>query len=122
MALSLRLDAKRNVIRSFVGSLREAASGMHPYKNFCTFIGRPAFTAKTGCILIWGGLFRQGRTFAQYIALVVKAAILLCYPTDWLSPAAKSVARGLKNSHDLPIRLQNFMFASGSLRLSKPVL
>ena len=61
------------------------------------------------------------RTFAQYIAHVATAAILPGYQTDRLAPAAKSVARGPKNSMGLSFRLQNFMFESDLLRLSKSV-
>ena len=47
----------------------------------------------------------------------MKAALLLGSPTDWLSPSARSVARGLKSSHDLSFRLRNFMFAADLLHL-----
>ena len=117
----LRLAAKRNTARLFGGSLRAAASGMQPYLNFCVFIGRPAFPVQTENILLRSGLFRPGRAFAQYIAHVMKAAILIGYPTDCLSPSARSVARGLKNSHGLSFRFQNFMFASDLLHLLQSV-
>ena len=114
-----RLAAIRNTARSFPGSLRAAASGMQPYANFCVFIGRPAFPAQTENILLRVGLSRPGRAFAQYISHVAKSAFSIDYPTDWLSPAARSVTRGLKNSHGLSFRFQNFMFASGLLHLLK---
>ena len=51
----------------------------------------------------------------------MKAALLLGSPTDWLSPSARSVARGLKNSHGVSFRFQNFMFAADLLHLLKSV-
>ena len=111
--------AKRNTIWPFGGSLRAAASGVHPYANFCVFVGRPAFPVQTGNIPLWSGLFRPVRNFAQYVAQVMKASILPGHPVDWRAPSARSVARGLKNSHGLSPRFQNFMFASDLLRLLK---
>ena len=46
-ALFIRLAATRNSIRPFGGALREAASGAKSYKDFCVFIGRPAFIVQT---------------------------------------------------------------------------
>ena len=94
---------------------------MQSYRNFAVFIGRHPFPAQTANILLWGGILRTGRTFAQYIARVAKAAILLGYPTDWITPAFRSVASGLKNSHGLSFRFQNFTFASDLMRLSMSV-
>ena len=116
-----RLASDRYTIRSFGGSLRASASGMHPYKNFCVFIGLRASPVQTEHVLLRVGLFRTGRTVAKYIANSTKAAIFLGFPTDWLSPAAISVARGLKNSRDLSFFCQNFMFASDLLRRLKSV-
>ena len=63
--------------------------------------------------------FRPGRTFAQYLVHMMKAAILLHHPTDWMSPDTRSAARGLANTQDVSFRFQNYMFAGDLLRLIK---
>ena len=55
--------------------------------------------------------------FAQYLAHVMKASILLRQPTDWLTPAVRSVSRGLRNAQDLPFKFQNYTMAADLLRL-----
>ena len=80
------LPAHLNNLRAFAGSLRPAASGVRNYKNFCDFIGRPAFPVQTDTVLLRGGLFRLWRTFSQYITHVANASILLRHPADWMAP------------------------------------
>ena len=71
----------------------------------------------TDTILIWSALFRTGRTFPQYIAHVMKAAILMRRPTDWLTPDVRPVARGLRNAQDLSSKFRNYLMADDLLRL-----
>ena len=93
---------------------------MHTDANFCVFAGRPAFPAQTEDYpSSVRPFFWPGRTFAQYTAHVTKASILPGHHTDWLSPSVRFVSRGLKNSHDLPHRFQNFMSESDLFRLLK---
>ena len=65
----------------------------------------------TDTILIRSALFRPARTFSQYIAHVMKAEILLRRPTDWLIPDVRSVARGLRNAHDISFKFRNYLMA-----------
>ena len=81
----------------------------------------PPFPAQADTILRRIGLFRPTRTFAQYLSHVVKACILLHQPTDWMSPAIKSVARGLASAQDLSFQFQNYVFADDLLKLAKSV-
>ena len=71
----------------------------------------------TDTILILIALFRPWRTFSQYSAHVVEAAIFLRQPTDWLTPDVRSVDRGLRGAHDLPVEFQNYIMADDLLRL-----
>ena len=47
----------------------------------------------------------------------MKASILLRQPTDWMTPAVKSVSKGLRNAQDLSFTFQNYMMAADLLRL-----
>ena len=78
----LNLDAQRNTIRAFAGSLRPAASGMQRYQNFRTSLNRPCFPVDSDTILLWGPLFRPNGVFGLYLSHVMKAAVLLAQPTD----------------------------------------
>ena len=80
-------------------------------------LDRIPFPVMTDTILLWSALFNPGRSFAQYIAHVMKACILLHQPTDWLDPAVRSVSRGLKNAQDLSFKFQNYLMAADLLRL-----
>ena len=71
---------------------------------------------RTDAILLRSALFRPGRTYSQYIAHVMKAAILPRQPTDWLTPDVRSVARGLQNAHGLSFKFQNYLMADDLLR------
>ena len=71
----------------------------------------------TDTVLLRIALFRPGRTFAQYIAHVMKAAILIRRPTDWLAPSVRSVPRGLRNAQNLSFKFQNYLMADDLLRL-----
>ena len=117
----LSLAAQRNTARAFAGSLRPAASGMQSYLNFCHFHGRPPFPVQTDSVLKWSGLFRPTRTFKQYLAHLMKACILLHQPTDWVTPAIRSVARGLAAAQDFSFQFQNYIFAEDLLKLIKTV-
>ena len=111
--------AQRNAVRAFAGSIRPAASGMQSYLNFCGFHRRPTSPAQADTILKRSGLFRPTRTFAQYLAHVMKACILLHQPTGWMSPAIKSAARGLAAAQDLAFQFQNYISADDLLKLIK---
>ena len=113
----LDLGAKRNTLRAFACSLRPAASGMQSYLNFCPFMQRPTFPVCSDAVLLWSATFRPGRTFAQYIAHLTKASILMRQPTDWLVPDVRAVSRGLKQAQDLSFRFQNYILAGDLLRL-----
>ena len=113
------LAAHQNTIRAFTGSLRPAASGAQSCLNYCGFVRRPPFPTQADTIAKWSGLFRHGRTFTQYLAHVAKSCILLHHPTDWMSPAIKSVARGLEAAHDLSFKFQNYIFTDVLLKLIK---
>ena len=117
----LSLAARRNTVRAFAGSLRPAASGMQSYLDFFRFHRRSPFPAQTDTVLKWSGLFRPARTFKQYLAHVTKACILLHQPTGWLTPAIKSVARGLAAAQDVSFQFQNYIFAEDLLKLIKTV-
>ena len=71
----------------------------------------------TDTILIWSAFFHPGGSFAQYMAHDVKASILLRQPTDWATPAAKSVSKGLKNAQDVSFKFQNHLMDADLLRL-----
>ena len=92
-----RLAAGRDATPSFGGLRREAASRMKTYRNLRTFIRRPASPAQTENIPR-GGILRPGRTFAQYIARVAKAAISIGYPLPG------SLRRPNRSPADLRIR------------------
>ena len=115
----LSLSAQRNTVRALAGSLRPAASGVQSYKNFCGFIRRPLFRPMWMRYSNGADFFRTGRTFAQYLAHVMKACILPQQPTDWMSPAIKSVARGLESAQNLPFEFQNYIPAGDLLTIVK---
>ena len=71
----------------------------------------------TDTILLRIATFRPGRTYSQYIAHGVKAAMLLRHPTVWRAPDVRSVARGLRNAQGLSFKFQNYLMADGLLRL-----
>ena len=52
----------------------------------------------------------------MYTAHLLKAAILLKQPTDWICPDIKSAVRGLANTQDLAIRFDIFLCADDLLR------
>ena len=112
-------DFYRNTIRAIAGSMRSAASGMQSYLNFCQFAGRMTFAIQVDTVLLRSAMFKPGRTFAQYISHIMKAAILMRESTDWMWPAIRSVARGLANAQNLSFKFQNYVFASDLLRLLK---
>ena len=115
--ISLDLVGKRNNLRAFAGSSRPAASGMQNYLNFSQFPERTPSPFDTDTGLLWITMFRPGRTFGQYISHVMKAAILLRQPTDWLTPDVRSASRGLKNAQDLSFHFQNYILAGDRPRL-----
>ena len=117
----LNLIAQRNTVRVFADSLRSAASGMQSYKNFCDFTGRPPFLVGPDTILLRSGLFRPGETFGLYLSHVMKAVILLRYPSDWLSPAIRAAARCLRNAADASFKFENYILASDLLVLIREV-
>ena len=117
----LDLSAKRNTVMLFAVSLRSAASGMRGYKNFCDFTGRPPFPVDADAILLWSGLFRPGKTFGLYLPHVMKAAILLRYPTGLLTPAVRAAARGLRKAAGSSFKSENYIIASDLLVLTRQV-
>ena len=117
----LNLSAQRNTVRVFAGSLRIAASAMQSFKNFCDFTGRPPFPVCPDTILLWGGLFRPGKTFGLYLSHVMKAVALLRYPSGWFSPAIRAAARGLRSAADASFKFENYILASDLLVLIKEV-
>ena len=70
-------------------------------------------------MLKWSGIFRPARTFKQYLAHLAKACILIHQPTDWVTPAIRSVARGLAAAQDSSFQFQNYIFAEDLLKLIK---
>ena len=94
---------------------------MQSYLNFCHFAKREPFPIFSDSVTLWGGLFRPGKTFGLYLAHLMKAAILLHQPTNWITPDIRAVARGLKNAQDLPFRFQNFMFSDSLLALIRHI-
>ena len=113
------MGANRNTLRAFTGSLRQAALGRQSYLDVCIFADKPAFPAHSDTVRIWSCLFPPGRTFAQYLSHMMKAAILSHQPSDWMSPDIRSVARGPADAQDLSFRFRNFMSAEHLLRLIK---
>ena len=117
----LNLGAQRNTLRAFAGSLRPAASGMQSYLNFCAFLKRPCFPVDSDTVLLWSALFRPNGTFGLYLSHVMKAAILLGQPTDWLTPKVRSAANGLRLAAGVSFAFGNFVIASDLLALLKAV-
>ena len=78
---------------------------------------RIPFPVMTDTILLRSTFFHPGGSFAQYLAHVMKASILLRQPTDWLTPVVRSVSRGLRGAQDLSFKFQNYMMAADLLRL-----
>ena len=113
----ISIGANRNTLRAFAGSLRPAASCMQSFKNFCEFFGRQPFPIQTDTVILRINMFKPCRALAQYMAHLMKAAVLLKRPPDWMCPEIKSVARGLANAQDLSFRFENFLFADDLLRL-----
>ena len=111
------LGAKRNTLRAFALSLRPAAPGMQSFKNFIEVIGRRPCPVVTDTVLMWSNMFMPDRTFAQYVAHLTRAAILLKPPTAWMCPDIKAVVHGLANTQDLSSKFNNFLFLVDLLRL-----
>ena len=115
----LNLGSQRNTIRAFAGSLRPAAPFVQSYKNFRDFANRPAFPAEADTVLLWSALFPPWETFGLYLVRVMKAAVLLGQPTDWLTPKVKSGAEGLRHAAVKSFPFDNFMMAPDLLPLIK---
>ena len=90
---------------------------MQYYLDSCLLSDRAVFPAQADAVRMWRCLFRPGLTFGLYLSRLIKAAILLRRPTDWMGPEIRSTARGLVNAHDLPFLFQNYLSASDLARL-----
>ena len=97
----LALGAEINVLRAVKMTLPSVRPGVKSYWRFCALLGRPSFPPTTDTAQLWSATFWAGKTFAQYIARLQKASILLGHPLEWLTPSAKSLSEGLRNAQDL---------------------
>ena len=70
-------------------------------------LDRAPYPVMTDTIIMRIAQFRTGRIFAQYIAHVMKAAISMRRPTDWLTPEVRSVARGYRILTTYPSNSKN---------------
>ena len=116
-----RLGAQRNTLRAIAGSPRPAASGVQSYLGLHLFADRAVSPAPAETARLRSCLRRPDRTFGLYLAQLMKASILLCHSTDWMSPEIRSTARGLANSQDVNFRHRNYLSASDFTRLIRRV-
>ena len=72
--------------------------------------GRPIrFPPTEELILLWSCVFNDTATYGNYISLLEKACFFLSFSTNWLTPAVRHVARGLKKCQGRSFRYPNFI-------------
>ena len=70
--------------------------GEAKFENFCGFAGRPTSPADPDTLLLRSAPFRSGKPFGRYLAHVMKAAIRVRRPTDWLTLNIKWASKGAR--------------------------
>ena len=113
----LDLSARINVLRSAKGPLRCVASGMNSYLRFCSLLLIPTFPATPASARRWGAVFHLGKTYAQYVAHLRKACILLQHPTSWYTDGIRTISNGLRNAQDKTFVTPYFLGAADVLRI-----
>ena len=113
----LTLGAEINILRTIKQSLPSVRSGVKSYMRFCALLARPAFPPTTDTVQLWSATFKPGGTFSDYLAHLQKASVLLDHPLDWLTPAIRTMAKGLKKAQDLSFKFPNFIQTNDLLTL-----
>lgn len=85
------LGDQRDAILAFSGPLRPGASGMWNYFKKSRLRRSKSFLAQTDTILMWIRLFRPCGGFAQHLARVAHASMLVRKPPDWITPDIRPV-------------------------------
>ena len=98
------LGAEINILRTAKASLPSARSGVASYMGFCQLLGRPSSPrpkTQSNC----GGPHLTG---ASPFGDLQKASILMAHNTNWLTPAARALSKGLENAQDLSFKFPKF--------------
>ena len=92
----LAVGASINTIRAVKASLPAVRSGVASYFRPFHLLGRPPFPPTEDTAQLWRTTFNPGKTIAQYLAHLQKAADLMNMTPDWSAPSARATEKALK--------------------------
>ena len=98
-----------NLLKQGRGSLPAISSALNCFAAFCEMRTAQPFPVTERIVLEWGAVFSDTATFANYISHLQKVCFFAGLSVDWLTPAVRHVARGLKKCQDTSFKFPNFI-------------
>ena len=108
-----------NLLKQVRGSLPAISSALNCFSAFCDLRDTRPFPVSEKIVLEWSAVFSDSATFANYIAHLQKACFFIGSPTEWLTPAVRHVAKGLKKCRGNSFKFPNFAQSRPLVRLVK---
>ena len=115
----LKAASQLNALSSSSGSFKSLGSAIKCYYGFCELKGVPPFPATERLVREWSSLFNSGGTFYNYLNHLRNASFFLHQPTDWWTPAIKSLCKGMNAKAKGKFRFPNFITSDKVLKIIK---
>ena len=106
-----------NMLKQIKGSLPPMASAVRCFSAFCELRGAPTFPPSEELVVQWSSVFPNTPTYYNYVQHLKNACIFLRLTTEWLSPAVKLIAKGLKKCQDKSFKFSNFIRSAQLLQI-----
>ena len=109
-----------NLLKQVRGSLPAIGSALNCFASFCELRGGGhPFPPSEQLIIEWSSFFADTATFANYISNMQKACFAIGFSTDWMTPVARRLPKGLKKCQDTCFRFPNFIRSRLLLRITR---
>ena len=95
------------------------ASAFRFYLAFCQMRNFAPFPAAYETLALRSSVFNDTATFGNYISHMQKCCFLLHFPTDWITPMARHIAKGLEKRLNRRFRFSNFIRSPLLLKLAE---